>query len=180
MKTSNKQVHNTKMLSSKHLKKLKDRIQHKNPSQSLLWVTVELRATVLCLMQSTVACEKAQSNIKQRLSVYFYSFVTIVDISSSVSFPSESTKTPHITYPFAVCSQCIRRWIEAVYLLNHFWRVSDLRSTMYNKPNTNSMPKKPPTTQPMRVTKLALLSGREDLRFLNLKFLNGMTSLCKI
>lgn len=58
MRTSNKQVHNTEMLSSKHLKKLKDRIQHKNQPLSILCVTVELRATVLCLMQSTVACEK--------------------------------------------------------------------------------------------------------------------------
>jgi len=59
----------------------------------------------------------------------FYSFVTIVVMSSSVSFP-----------------------------LKHLWRVSDLLRMMNDKPNTSSMPKKPPMVQPMRMAWLVPLS----------------------
>lgn len=66
---------------------------------------------------------------KSCLYVFFSSAFTIVIMSSSVSFP-----------------------------LKHFWRVSDLSSAVYDKPNTNRMPKKPPMTQPMRVAWLMPLS----------------------
>ncbi|KAG7229461.1 hypothetical protein INR49_012860 [Caranx melampygus] len=37
------------------------------------------------------------------------------------------------------------------YSLKHFCKVSDLCSIMNNRPNTNSIPKKPPMVQPIRM-----------------------------
>ena len=78
--------------------------------------------------------------------------------SSSRSFPPVDTNTEKRREPYErhVASFSGPSSVRAEgerYLLKQSWNLSDLLSTVYDRPKTMRIPKKPPMTQPMRVAK---------------------------